>query len=137
MAPAASMASLTAAPLWLERFVHDDDIARREFGNENAIDIGLESISIDRTVEHEGGAWPCRAQTRHECRRLPMAERHGRAQPFSIETTAAHAVHIGRGPGLVDEDEVGRIEVGLSLEPGFARRECLNFCVRGVLSFTR
>src|SRR3954454_10209917 len=41
-----------------------------------------------------------------------------RRSPFGHP--AAPARHVGRGPGLVDEDEARGIEVELALEPGLA-----------------
>jgi len=39
------------------------------------------------------------------------------SQALAARTTAVAARHVGRGPGLVDEDEALRIEIGLALEP--------------------
>jgi hypothetical protein len=50
--------------------------------------------------------------------------------------TAAQARHLGRRPGLVDEDEACRIEVGLPLEPSLAaRRDVRTFLFGGVRGF--
>ncbi len=42
------------------------------------------------------------------------------AQPLSFGCTPVFAGHIGRGPGLVDEDELFGIEVELTVEPSLA-----------------
>jgi hypothetical protein len=46
-----------------------------------------------------------------------MAVRHGGAQPSPAPAASGFARQIGRGAGLVDEDELRRVEIGLSLEP--------------------
>ena len=47
-----------------------------------------------------------------------MAVRDGGPEPLAFWRSAAEPGHIGRGPGLVDEDEPFGIEVELSFEPG-------------------
>ena len=42
------------------------------------------------------------------------------AQPLSFGRTPVLARHIGRGPGLVDEDELLGIEIELTVEPSLA-----------------
>ena len=46
-----------------------------------------------------------------------MAMREAHPQPLAFGATAVAAGHIGRGPGFVDEDELGRIKVQLIIEP--------------------
>lgn len=46
-----------------------------------------------------------------------MAVRKAHTQPFALAAAAMGAGHVGRGPGLVDEDELRRVEVRLRLEP--------------------
>ena len=46
----ASMAARTARPCGC-KVVHDHDVAGAEFGNENLMDIGVESVAVDRPVE--------------------------------------------------------------------------------------
>ena len=48
-----------------------------------------------------------------------MAVRDGGPEPLAFWRSAAEPGHVGRGPGLVDEDEPFGIEVELSFEPGF------------------
>jgi len=42
------------------------------------------------------------------------------AQSFAAAATAVRSGHVGRGPGLIDEDETLGIEIELRLEPGLA-----------------
>jgi hypothetical protein len=51
-----------------------------------------------------------------------MAVRHGADEALSPRRPAARAGHVGRRPGLVDEDQAGRVKQRLSLPPKRARR---------------
>jgi hypothetical protein len=64
-----------------------------------------------------GATIPVKRSARDEGRRFPMAVRHAHAQPVAARHPPISARHVGRGPGLVDENEAFGIEVGLSLEP--------------------
>ena len=49
-----------------------------------------------------------------------MAVGHADAQAFAAAATAMRAGHLGRGPGLVDEDEAVGVEIDLAVEPRLA-----------------
>ena len=49
-----------------------------------------------------------------------MAVRHAGAQPFAAWGSAIAARHVGRCPGLVDEDQLLWIEIELAVEPFLA-----------------
>jgi len=49
-----------------------------------------------------------------------MTVRDARPASFPPGGAATQAGHLGRGAGLVDEDQLLRIEVGLAVEPGLA-----------------
>ena len=100
--------------------VHHDNVAWRERRNENLIDIGLEPLAVDRAVENHRRRHACQAQTGDECRRFPMSMWNAGAQPLAFRRTPILARHIGRGPSLVDEDELFGIEIELAVEPGLA-----------------
>ena len=110
------------APAGASIHVHDHDVVRRERRDENLIDIGLEPLAVDRPVENHRRRHAVAAQTADEGRRLPMSVRNARAQPLAFLFAPAFARHVGRGPGLIDEDEPFRIEIELALEPGLAPR---------------
>ena len=57
-----------------------------------------------------------------EGRRLPMSEGDMSDQSLAAFTTAVAGRHIGRSPGLVDEHELARVEVGLLRAPCRPRR---------------
>jgi putative transposase len=58
------------------------------------------------------------AKARDERGGLPVAVRDPRAQPLAPRAAPVRARHGRRGPGLVDEHELPRVEFGLRLEPG-------------------
>jgi hypothetical protein len=49
-----------------------------------------------------------------------VAVRHAGTPALAAPAAAMASRQVGRGPGLVDEDEAIRIELELVLEPGFA-----------------
>ena len=49
-----------------------------------------------------------------------MAPWDGCAQPFAFWRASVAARHVGGGPGLVDEDQLLRIEIELAFEPDLA-----------------
>ncbi len=103
--------------------VHDDDVTGTQFGHEHFCDVGLEGIFVDRPIEDERRDHAARGQPGEECRRFPMTMRYADAQTLPFWGPAVAPRHIGRSPGLVDEDEPVRVEVGLTVEPGFPPRQ--------------
>src|SRR6185312_1668822 len=59
-------------------------------------------------------------QRTDECRRFPVSVRDRGAQALALGRTAAYSRHVGRYPGLVDEDEPFRVKVELPFEPVLA-----------------
>jgi len=49
-----------------------------------------------------------------------MAAGDAGAQSFATSATAVRSGHVGRGPGLIDEDKTLGIELELLLEPGLS-----------------
>jgi hypothetical protein len=47
---------------------------------------------------------------------------HADAQTLAPRRSSMAPRHAGRSPGLVDEDEPVRVEIDLTIEPGFASR---------------
>ena len=76
---------------------------------------------LDRAGEHKGGKHAAQRQARDDGRGLPVTVRHPDAQALTARGTAVGARHVGLGPGLVDEDQPLRLEVGLGVEPGRRR----------------
>ena len=107
-------------PLVAGQVVHDDDIAHAQFGSKDALDIGLEGEPIDRAVEHERRNHAARRQAGDESRRFPVAVGNANPQPLAAAAAAVGPSHVGRSPGLIDEDQAFGIEIELAFEPGFA-----------------
>ena len=100
-------------PLMARQIVHDDDVARPQVWNEDLVDIGLESVAVDRPVQHPRRDHAARREGGDKSRGLPVAMGHADAQAFAAPATAMRAGHLRRGPGLVDEDEAVRVEIDL------------------------
>ena len=49
-----------------------------------------------------------------------MAVGNANPQPFAAAAAAVGPSHVGRSPGLIDEDQAFGIEIELAFEPGFA-----------------
>jgi hypothetical protein len=91
-----------------------------KFGNEDALDIGLEGVAMDWAVEYEGGDHAARGQAGDESGCFPVAVRDADTQAFAAAAAAVGASHVGRSPGLVDEDQAFGIKIELAFEPGLA-----------------
>jgi hypothetical protein len=109
-----------AADLVGRQIVQDDDIARREGGCEEGLGIGCEGVAVHRPVDDHGCREAAEAQARDQRGGLPMAMRNRGATSLAARAAPAQPSHLGGGPGLVDEDELRRVELGLEIEPGLA-----------------
>lgn len=52
-----------------------------------------------------------------------MSVRYSHAQPFAAWSASIAACHLRTGIRLIDEDQRFRIEVELTIEPGFTRAQ--------------
>ena len=91
-----------------------------QFGDQHLLDIDLEGDTVDRAAEHEGGDHAAHGEPGDEGRGLPVAVRPAHAQALAARRAAVSTRHVGLGPGLVDEDQLRRIEPGLAVAPGLA-----------------
>ena len=89
-------------------------------GHQELLDVGQEALAIDRAVEHARRIDPVVAQRGEEGQRSPAAVRRLGDEPLAAWRTAMGARHVGLGPGLVDEDEAGRIKPSLIRLPARA-----------------
>ena|ERR1700722_19065518 len=83
------------------------------------LDIGLEALRLIGPSRTKGAMTPRGAGRRRRCR-FPMAVRDADTQAFAAAAAAVAASHLGRSPGLVDEDNAFGIEIKLAFEPGLA-----------------
>ena len=93
--------------------VHDDDVAGLERRHEELLDIGFEAFTVDGSIQDARCVDPVVPQGRKECECLPMPVRRLSAQALPSRPPAMGADHVGLGPGLIDEDEAGRINLSL------------------------
>ena len=98
--------------------VQDHLLARSQGGDEDLADISEEGGSVHRPVEHHRRGHAAGAERADEGGGLPVPVRHGRDAAGSTLRSAVAPRHLGGRAGLVDEDELGRIEVRLRLAPG-------------------
>ena len=115
MAPAARPAH--GLPLVAAEIVDDDDVAGFEGWYEHLLDVGQEAFTIDRTVDDARSRDAIATQRGEEGQRPPAAMRGFGDQPFAPGGAPVAARHVGLGPGLVDEDQAGRIKPPLILFP--------------------
>jgi len=116
--------------------IHDDDVAGLEGRDEDLLDIGEETRAIDRPIEHAGGGNPVVTQAGEEGHRPPVPVRNLAEQSCAARAATVGARHVGLGPGLVDEDEAGRIEPSLIAAPArTATRNVGPILLAGVQAF--
>ena len=94
--------------------VNDDDIACAQFGAQHLVDMGLESRTVDRPVEHEGRDHASEGEPDDEGCGLPMAVRLAHAQAPASRRAAVGTGHVGLGPGFVEEDQARSLEISLA-----------------------
>jgi hypothetical protein len=93
--------------------VHDDDVAWGQRRQNERVDTGDEGFAVHRPVEHQWRDHAGQPQRGDAGRHLPVSVRSIVDEPFAAWGTPACPCHVGRGPGLVDEDEFRGIDRGL------------------------
>jgi hypothetical protein len=78
--------------------VHDYNVARPQRRREELVNVGLENLGVDWSVEDERGDNSFELQSGHESCRFPMAARNRGAQSFAFGSAAVSSRHIGRSP---------------------------------------
>jgi hypothetical protein len=76
---------------------------------------GAEAGAVAGTIEDAGRGKTVEPEGREEGRGPPLPVRHDALDPVPARR------HVGRGPGLIDEDEALGAQLGLTLLPGVAR----------------
>lgn len=99
------------------QIVHDDDVAMRQGWDENLLDVSEESRTVHRAVEQHGRGETTEPEARGEGCGFPMPVWDGRAAAHAALGASAQARHLRGSAGLVDEDQLIGIEVGLACEP--------------------
>lgn len=112
-----------AWPFVAGEIVHDDDGAIWKLRDQHLFDIGLEGIAVDGAIEHPGRDDAARGEGGNAGCCFPVAMRNAGPQAFSAQASTMCSRHVGRCPGLVDEDEPIPVEFALALAPGLASRQ--------------
>lgn len=102
------------------KIVHHDDIAGLEGRYEHLLDVGKEGLAVDGPVEHEGRRDLVVPQSREKRHCLPVAVRDLGDERPATAVPAPRARHVRFGPGLIDEDEAGGINLCLVFFPAEA-----------------
>ena len=89
--------------------VHHDDIALVQGRGEKVLDIGQETRSVHWPIKDTGCGDLIVAQSGNECRRHPMAMRHGRDEPLPARSTPIKPHQIGLCPRFINEDKTFRV----------------------------
>ena len=97
--------------------IQHDDVAWRKAGHEDLLDIGQERVAVHGPVDHARCGERRRSQGCYKGRRLPVPLRNFADEAFAARSPTAQPGHVGCGAGLVDEDQVLRIEVELLAGP--------------------
>lgn len=102
--------------------VHDDDVAGAQGRDQDLLDVDEEGFAVHGAVEDEGRDQAVAAQTGGEGGGLPVSPGLSADQPSAPWRAAPGADHLGVGAGLVDEDQLVRIEARLIGPPAGPRR---------------
>ena len=103
--------------------VEHHDVAGFEAWRQELLDVGAERQTCHRPVEDQGRDHAVLAQPGDEGRGLPVPVRHGADQTGAERTAPVAPRHVGRGRGLVEEDEPGGVHEGLPATPSAALRD--------------
>ena len=99
------------------QIIHDDDVSGRKRRREDLLHIGQEGGAVHGAVEDHGRGYPLQPECADEGSRLPMPMGYRRPAAFAARRATITPGHLGRGAGLVDEDQSLRFQIGLGLEP--------------------
>ena len=99
------------------KIVHDHQIVRPERWNQHLLDISREGLSVDRTVEKPGRLDAIVAKRGHEGHGFPVAMGNFGYEPLPARRPSPERLHVGFGPGLIDEDQARGINLVLSVCP--------------------
>jgi len=90
--------------------IHDDDVARSQRRDKDLVDVEAEALAVDRAIDEPWRLDAIMTQRGEEGHGRPAAMRHLGCEALTTRAPAAQRRHIGLGPGLVDEDEAGRVD---------------------------
>jgi hypothetical protein len=91
------------------QIVQYHDITGPERRQQECPDISKEPGAVDRSVKNARGLDPVAAERGEECQRAPVSMRSLADQPLAARAPASQRRHVGRGPGLVNENQPARV----------------------------
>ena len=97
--------------------VHDDDVARPQLRGQHLLDPSAGRCTVHGAVGDVGGDEAARGQAADEGGALPVAVRDRAVQAPAARAAAVAPRHVGRGTGLVDEDQPRRAHLALPGTP--------------------
>src|SRR6202140_4399178 len=98
--------------------VEDHCVALAQHGEEDLLDIGKETLGVDRSVEHKGRNQPLAGEARKKRRRLPMTVRRMTKGACTDVGPGVTTRHCRCRPSLVEENQPAA-EVLLRAPPRF------------------
>ena len=87
------------------QIVEDHRVALAQYGNEDLLDIGQETLGVDRPVEHKRCHQPFAGEARKKRRRFPMAVRRIADGACADVGPGVTTRHRGRRPSLIEENQ--------------------------------
>ena len=94
-----------ARPLWAAEIVHNDDVARREDGHENLLDISAEAAPLIGPSMTQGAVRPSQRSAARNVRVRHLPKGALATRRWTRRSGHGRASSVGFGPGLVDEDK--------------------------------
>ncbi len=78
-------------PFMARQIIHDHNISGPQFRQENLLNVGLKSVTVDGTVENKRRDHAAYAQPGHERGRLPMTVGNANSQSLAARRPAVAA----------------------------------------------
>ncbi len=100
--------------------VHDHGIAGRRFRRQDMGHVGADGVVVDRPVEQHRGARAIETQADGDAGGLPRGMGHAGAAMLASRDPSPQPGQLGRGAGLIDENELRGIEIGQAVGPSLA-----------------
>ena len=89
--------------------VGDDDVARRERGDQDLFDVGEKTVTVHRAVDHARRGQPRDAQAGDKRAGLPPRERRVIADAVAPQAAAVPAQEIRGDARFIEKDEARRV----------------------------
>jgi hypothetical protein len=114
-----------ARDLMRANIILDDNVSRGEVRHQHLLNVRHEQRTIDGTVANKEHDEPGPAQASNAGRGVPMAVGRRAHHALAALCPTHRSRHGGLGPGLIDEDQPGGIQVELAFSPVFPFRQSM------------